>query len=87
MYTLLANTIYLSHSEQVAEGTIFRKHTVLCNFHLFVSTVDGSTEFFGYLFTAGDRGILFDLLLSDLANIPKRKCTSRPSAQRPCKRS
>ena len=26
--TLLMNTIYLSHSKQVAEGTVSRKHTV-----------------------------------------------------------
>ena len=28
VYTLLMNTIYQSHSTQVAEGTVFRKHTV-----------------------------------------------------------
>ena len=37
VYTLLMNTIYLfQHSTQVAEGTVFRKHTVyLVNFYFF----------------------------------------------------
>ena len=34
VYTLLMNTIYPSHSTQVAEGTVFRKHTV----YLYLST-------------------------------------------------
>ena len=28
VYTLLMNTIYLSHGTQIAEGTLFRKHSV-----------------------------------------------------------
>ena len=31
VYTILINTISLSNGAQVAEGTVFRKHTVLNN--------------------------------------------------------
>ena len=60
VYTLLMDTIYLSHSTQVAEGTVFRKHTVPGGFHMMVlfAFLDFlGRKFWDYLFNF--KGLIF----------------------------